>query len=315
MKSRRVGSGVRMRGLFLLGMIFSSTGSWGGIVSPLYLGNVTPVQDEFGRPMKGSPLPTEAAQRCRVEIRTTTDGYIHPPSTAGIANSKNPLLTTNSVGGMGENSEAADTGLFCLVFPNRPAAGTKVFARVFDAPTAAQASFYADTQLLQVSSNDFSLKLVFGTIRPLDPGDADGDGLNNSWERVLGTADRPTADYDADGMSDLQEMRAGTDPRDDQSLLVFQGARSETGAPGMEYDPQARLLHIRWLAVPGKSYQLEAAARLTADPETGVPPLFAPLGDVVSAGAGETTLDVWVDISAGAAEQIFRIRLAGPGAP
>ena len=315
MKTRRVGSGGWMRGLFLLGMIFSSTGSWGGIVSPLYLGNVAPVQDEFGRPMKGSPLPAAAAQRCRVEIRTTTDGYIHPPSTVGIANSKNPLLTTNSIGGMGENAEAADTGLFCLVFPNRPAAGTKVFARVFDAPTAAEASFYADTQLLQVSSNDFSLKLVFGTIRPLDPGDADGDGLNNSWERVLGTADRSTADYDADGMSDLHEMLAGTDPRDAFSMLVFQGAWAATNAPGMEYDPQSKLLHIQWQAVPGKSYQLESAARLTADPETGELPCFAPLGEVVSAGAGETTLDVWVDISGGDDVQMFRIRIAGTGVP
>ena len=312
---KRAEGGSRIREFILVGTVLTSTWTSGGIVSPLYVGNLVPVRNEYSQPMPGSPRPGEAAARCRIEIRTTTDGYIHPPTTNGVAHPYNPLLTTNSVGGMGENTETDDTGLFCLLFTNRPAGGTKVFARIYNAPAVAQASFYVDSTLTTIPTSGVSLVLAFGAIRPLDPGDADGDGLNNSWERSLGTADRLTADYDADGMSDLHEMLAGTDPRDAQSLLVFEGAWSATGAPGMEYDPQSKLLHIRWQAVPGKSYQLESSACLTADPATGAAPIFTPLGDVVTAGTGETALDVWVDISEGENEQTFRIRIAEAGEP
>ena len=48
-------------------------------------------------------------------------------------------------------------------------------------------------------------------------GDADGDGLSNFAEEVIGTVanDRDT---DRDGISDLAEIRAGTDPLGGRSL-------------------------------------------------------------------------------------------------
>ena len=55
---------------------------------------------------------------------------------------------------------------------------------------------------------------------------------------------------------------------------------------------------------------MEAAARLAADPTTGAPPEFLPVGDVLTAGADETALDVWVDISGGDVKQLYRIRIA-----
>lgn len=297
-----------IKGLVLAGAFLFALESRGGIVTSLYVGNVEPVLDEFGRPMRGSPLPAEAANRCRIEIRTTTTGVVYAPGTNGASSPYNPLLATNSVGGMGENAEVADSGLFCLSFADRPATGTRIFARIYDAPTAAEAAFYVDSALATVTSNGASLVLAFGEIRPLDAGDDDGDGLNNSWERALGTYGRPTADYDEDTMSDLHEMLAGTDPTDATSLLELRGAWSENNVAG--YDPQTRLLHVRWPAVPGKSYQLEAAARLAADPTTGAPPEFLPVGDVLTAGADETALDVWVDISGGDVKQLYRIRIA-----
>ncbi len=293
-------------------IFLAGTGTRGGIVAPLYLGNVVPVRDEFGNPMQGSPDPLAAAGRCLVEIRTAADGIIRAPATNGLAHPYNPLLSTNSVGGIGLNVKNADAGLFCLVLPNRPAAGTKVFARVYDAPTAADAAFYVDSALAVVPTNGASLVLTFGGIQPLDAADDDGDGLNNSWERALGTYSRPAADYDADGMSDLQEMLAGTDPGDAQSLLELSGVWDETNAAG--YDPQTRLLHIRWPAVPGKRYQLEAAAQLTTDPATGTEPVFLPLGEVLTAGAGDTSLEVWVDVPGETVKQLYRIRLAEPEA-
>lgn len=283
-------------------------------MSPLYVGNVVAVRDEYGRPMAGSPLPQEAASRARVEIRTAPDGIIRPPSTNGIAHPYNPLLTTNSMGGVGENAKAADSGLFCLLFPTRPAPGTKIFARVYDAPTVEQSSFYVDSTLAVVPTNGVSRVLSFGAARPLDPGDDDADGLNNSWEQVLGTSDRPTSDYDEDGMSDLCEMLAGTDPRDPSSILVFQQAFPEPGETAPEgFDPTAELMRISWLAVPGKSYQLESASTLVADPETGEAPVYLPWGEVVTAGDGESSIDLWVDISGDDALRVFRLRLAETG--
>lgn len=264
--------------------------------------------------MKGSPSSQEAAGRSFVEIRTAPDGIIRPPATNGTAHPLNPLLATNSVGGIGENAKAADSGLFCLLFSRRPAAGAKIFARVYDAPTVDEAAFYVDSILAVVPTNGISLVLAFGEAQPLDPGDDDGDGLNNSWERVLGTSGRAAADYDEDGMSDLHEMLAGTDAADAASLLAFQAAGPGTGEALPEgFDPAARRLRIRWPAVPGKSYQLESAAGLLPDPATGEGPVYEPVGETLTAGEGEFTMTVWVDLSEGGAKGVFRIRLAETG--
>lgn len=285
-------------------------------MQPLYVGNVVPVRDALGQLLKGSPQVQDAAGRCRVEIRTAADGVIRPPATNGTAHSSNPLLTTNSTSGIGANVKAADAGLFCMAFPVRPAAGTRLFARVYDAPTVAAAAFYVDSDVQDVPAYGTSLAVTFGAARPLDPGDADGDGLNNSWEKALGTADRPTSDYDEDGMSDLHEMLAGTDPTDAASLLEFQAVRSGAGLMlPAEFDPLGQCLRIRWAAVPGRSYQLEAASRLGPALAGGETPGFAPLGEVVTAGAGEYLLDVWVDISGGEDQGVFRVRLAEDETP
>ena len=313
MTNMRNEHGPRLWGVILAGAFILLSECEGGVVPPLYVGNRAPVLDAFGQPLRGSPRPAEAAQRCRVEIRTTTTGQVYAPGTNGATSPYNPLLTPDSVGGMGENAESADSGLFCLSFQSRPAAGTLVFARAYDAPTAAEAAFYADTALTAVPAGGSSLALDFGPLRPLDPGDDDGDGLNNSWERALGTADRPTADYDDDGMLDLHEMLAGTDPTDAASLLEVRGAWSETNVPG--YDPLARMLHVQWPAVPGRSYQVEAAERLGPDPETGAATAFVPLGETVTAGAEETLLDVWIDVSGAERMQVVRIRIAETTGP
>ena len=138
-----------------------------GIVSPLYVGNTVPALDQFGRPMRGSNRSAEAGSRSVVEIRLAQRG-IRPPAANGAAHEENPLATPSSVGGMGMNTAyASDSGLFCMVFPNRLPAGTKIFARVYNAPKVSEASFYADSSIVVVRSNATSLLLSIRRLRRL----------------------------------------------------------------------------------------------------------------------------------------------------
>jgi len=288
----------------------AATCAWGGLTPPLYVGNVAPVLDQYGRPMFGSNDETAALDRSRVEIRLATDGIIRPPTTNGVAHAKNPLLTPESICGMGEN--ASIPGFFAMVLSERPASGTKVFARVFNAPTAAEASFYADSQITTGPASDSSLVLTFGVAQPLDAGDADEDGLNNSWEQALGTDDRSTPDYDGDGMSDLNEMLAGTDATSASSLLAFRLIQRETAAQapagaGTEWTKPVR---VRWQSVPGKKYRLEYLPQLVGnDPETGKPYAFDLVGSEVTAEDDEFEIDMLVDVPADVATGTFRVKL------
>lgn len=305
MNKARTTSGRARSGLCAAAWALAAICAHGGVAPPFYVGNVQPVRDEYGRPMPGSRLNAEAAARPLVEIRTTTDGIIRPPATNGAAHPYNPLLSAESVGGMGLNAARSDSGVFCLVFPAPPAQGAKIFARAYNAPTAVAASFYADSAVCLVSTNKSSLTVTFGAAKPLDSGDADGDGLNNSWERSMGTYDRATADYDGDGMSDLFEMLAGTSATDPGSLLAFQTIRrEEEGAvPRGEGEPDLRPVTMRWQSVPGRRYQLQFVPSLAGEQ------VFIPVGDVITAGEGETSIEKLVEVSPDSVAGAFRVKL------
>lgn len=303
MKVRKRRFGREWSGLCAL-LLCGSASAWAGISSPFYVGNVAPVQDEYGRPMRGSPRTSEAASRPLVEIRTATDGIIRPPATNGAPHPYNPLLTPTSVGGMGMNTATPDSGLFCLVLSNRPAPGTKLFARAYNAPTREAASFYADTAMgtVPTPTNGTSLKVVFGVAKPLDSGDDDADGLNNSWEKTLGTDGRAAADYDGDGMLDLHEMLAGTSPTDAGSLLEFRAIRREAAVAGKE-DGDSRPIRMRWQSVPGRRYQIQYVPALLGER------VFIPVGEVVTAAAGEYEKELVVELPEDAVAGSFSVRL------
>jgi Tol biopolymer transport system component len=79
--------------------------------------------------------------------------------------------------------------------------------------------------------------------------DSDGDGLDDDWEAAFfGSLSRDGAgDFDLDGMSDLQEFAAGTDPTNLGSVLrVVTVSLAGGGSTG-----------LYWGASPGKSYRVE----------------------------------------------------------
>ncbi len=287
-----------------------------GISVPLYAGNAVPLLDEFGRPMRGSPALAAAADRPRIEVRFAytnrfPEGEKFAPGLHGESSPYNPLVPAGTTFGMGINAATAHSGLFCAVFPDRPPAGSKIFARVFNAPDPATATFYADADIVPVSTNESSLVFTFGALRALDSADDDGDGLENSWEQLLGTDDRLTSDYDGDGMSDLHEMLAGTAPDDPDSKLSFRLVRREAGPQVLaEGEDPVRPIRVRWQSVPGKKYQLEYVLQLGTDPATGEPRTFIPVGDVVTAGEGEFEIDMAVvGLPEDALTGTFRVKL------
>ena len=303
-------------------LFLGASGAWGqgalGVSVPLYAGNLVPLQDEFGRPMRGSPAAAAAAFRPRVEVR---QAFFHPyfqvytnltPGLRGESSPYNPPVATNVQIGMGQNAYKANAGLFCAVFPKRPAAGTRIFARTFNAADPADATFYADSDVVEVDSNDTSVVFNFGALKALDPADDDGDGLANSWEQLLGIDDRWTADYDNDGMSDLHEMLAGTAPDDPNSKLAFRLVRSEESAAplGVGEEP-TRVVRVKWQSVPGKKYRLEYVPMLAAiDPATGEPYAFELVpGGAVEAGAGDYEIEMLVEVPVDAATSMFRVKL------
>jgi hypothetical protein len=95
-----------------------------------------------------------------------------------------------------------------------------------------------------------------------DP-DSDGDGIPDSWmlqifghaTSLAGDHSRAQDDADGDGMTNLQEYRAGTDPLDAQSSLKlqFQGIDSATSRPQFSFE-----------AMPGIAYTIQYSDSLTS---------------------------------------------------
>ena len=82
-------------------------------------------------------------------------------------------------------------------------------------------------------------------------GDTDGDGMPDTWEEEhdleLNSPSDATADADRDGANNLQEYRAGTDPREPESVFAFTSVRKE-----------GRAIRLRFHAVQGRTYSVQA---------------------------------------------------------
>jgi hypothetical protein len=133
----------------------------------------------------------------------------------------------------------------------------------------------------------------------LDPNQSTvGDGIPNWWKRQYGFDPfDPTvagADPDHDGMNNLQEYLAGTNPTNAASCLKITSLTPTNGN-----------VRVSWMAVGGKSYVLQTNSDLS--------PPFADASPVITIpGTGETVANyLEPGIASGSRVCFYRVRL-GP---
>lgn len=236
-----------------------------GQIAPLHVGNTNALVDEFGQLLQGTDPGATSFGQTYVEgdlvqiIRVLDDGgfyTVYAPGTNGIpTNALNQIIQGGRIG-HGVDPTLGPVGKFGTAVTSLNRAGSqpiKLLARVFNAPSLEQASFYLDSELYEAANDGTAPYKVFipqfstsATTQPLDNTDHDGDGLSRSWEISYGSdADNP--DTDGDGMPDGPEVRAGTDLNDSESLLMMVQIGAENPSDVV----------LTWDAVTGKVYQVE----------------------------------------------------------
>jgi len=269
--NRLIASGIITRGRYCLRntcgvvLIFAIA----GIFSPVFaqvppiasqlIGVQAGIVNEFGELLKGTDrhsyefgITTVAGDL--VQILRTTNNTVYPPGINGAPDPRNEVVATTRIG-VGVSPKQPRSGKFSSLLAPRPDGNTRIFVRVFNAPTLEEASFYGDSQIFTVSSfeNAGFTPNITATDKPLDPADSDGDGLSNSWEKSIGS-DPYMADSDGDGVSDADEYISGTDPmNEDSSQPEF--VRIEPAGPGM-----TRL--VWWPSVKDRTYRIYHSSSL-----------------------------------------------------
>jgi hypothetical protein len=216
--------------------------------TPLHVGAIKPISNELGVVLRGNASANPAT--CdRVELLWASNSVSYPPDFDGSPAPDNPSVAGGAswIGSL-TSPALLNPGIFGMSIggANRPPSGSRLFVRVYNAPTREAASFYTDSQIMTVVGNTVLLAEIAATTNAMDPRDNDSDGLNNSWEKSLGSNPND-GDTDGDGMSDRDEFRAGTGLTDPDSFLVVADVRRD-GDNGLQ---------IEWAAVAGKTYAVE----------------------------------------------------------
>jgi hypothetical protein len=249
---------------------------------PLHAAATNAIRDEYGAPLAkpGGEL---------VQFLYVNAG-VQPPAVDGQPHANNPVVYASRIGnGMvpGPGSE----GKFSAAITPRP--GGPIIARVFNAPTLEESSFYADSQpFTPPQDRSIFYPVLNATTNPIDSADDDNDGVHNSWEKSLGS-NRNNPDTDGDGVPDGHEFRAGTKLMDADSFLMM--VRVRPNAAGN--------LVAEWEAVPGKAYQVQMAPLVLA----GEAFVFSNVAGVVTADA--STMSVVVTNPPTGGPATFRVRL------
>ena len=278
-------------------------------LSPLHLGVQRPVSNEYGLVLSGTALQPG----CAVRVLWATNG-IYPPAVDGTPNPSNAPVTKGQCGiGYLTSPYVSDSGLFGLLIHPRPAGG-QLFVRAFNHADPAQATFYADSPVMTVSTAAMLPVELGATTNALDPADDDEDGLNNSWEKSYGS-NSSAADTDGDGLTDLQEHEQGLSPvRADSDLDgVNDGHEVRAGTDALNpgsylgmamVQPQQDDLLLQWASVTGKLYQVEDATGDLLQPLA-----FSNITEVIPAADGPLTSAVITNGLQAPGLHFFRIRL------
>ena len=149
-----------------------------------------------------------------------------------------------------------------------------------------------DIELARGSSPTSAASLPSGRTFPGgNPDDLDGDGLSDAWTLWSGGIPRVAlADDDGDGMTNLEEEEAGTDPDDPDSKLELAGTGSGSD------------LLLEWTDLPFKLHVIEESTDLGSWTDaSGLP---AP-----SIGQGMRTLTLPNELTSGNTTRYFRTRI------
>lgn len=242
---------------------------------PLRVGNVHALADVFERKLDGPAY----SPRARVDVFTMS--RIGRPAVFLT----NTFVGANAMPGM---------GFFSLTIPDRPPTGTVVRVVAYDAASSNEASYFRIASAPVPAAGRLLLDL--GPWQPMAKFEGDADA---AYADALDRMHASGADSDGDGMTDWEEVFAGTSIEDSGSLMAFEGIEvppPETieRAAGAE-EPFATVVTVQWQSVPGRTYQLQHAPSLLPDPETGEV-AWEDVGLPITAADGETSILVEVEL-------------------
>ena len=217
--------------------------------TPLRVGNVHALVDVFERKLDGPAY----SPRARIDVFTLN---ISP---------RPAVLLTNTF--VGANAMPGE-GFFSLTIPNRPPVGTRVRVVAYDAASSNEASYFRSATAPIPASG--RLLLDFGPWMPMAKFEGDSDAAYaDALERLHASG----ADSDGDGMTDWEEVFAGTSIEDSGSRLAFEYIEAPppeiTELPSSDEEPFPTVVLVQWQSVPGRTYQLQHALSLLPDPKTG----------------------------------------------
>lgn len=245
-------------------------------IEPLRVGNVHPLSDVFERKLDGPAY----SPRARVDVFAMGRG-------------RPTVLLTNTY--VGANASPGK-GYFSLTIPDRPTTNVVLRVIAYDAASSNDASFFRSANAPVPATG--RMLLDFHAWQPMAKfGDDPDIAAESAYADALDRMHASGIDSDKDGMTDWEEVLAGTDIGDDTSLMAFEAIE----VPIAEVSPRAAspdepvLVLVQWQSVPGRTYQLQHAPSLLPDPETGEV-AWEDVGDTITAEPGETSIRVEVEL-------------------